>query len=228
MLNSSEARNNKPKPETIRHSSEIISDKKIKRGGFVSFAESFIKIYKLLLLLVIAAALCVFVAASFLLYRTDIEDIKSRIVQKQAVLAEKEQELGRAKSIKIDFDNIGESSKKIIDILPLEKDLPGIFVQLEALAIKNNLFLGSLDIAAGENLEEKEGVAARQLNKLILTLNVKGGDYFTFKNYLADIENNLRLLDIKSIAYTPDSNVYSLTLNTYYFGEQYEEPEPEE
>jgi len=116
-----------------------------------------------------------------------------------------------------------------LQVLPDERDLPSVFVQLEALAYKHNLFLSTVDIAAEQSTgEEKRKKDKVELHKLVINLSLSGGDYFTLKNFLNDVENNLRLLDIRSIVYSPEGNTYNISMNTYYFGEGYAITQEEE
>ena len=201
----------------------IADESKVKKSGLIPVAEQFIKFYRLIFIVMAVLLIIICGAGIFSLYEPTIGSVKKAIADNQAVLAEKEQALNKLKSVKVSFDNIEESAQKILDVLPAEKDLPSLFVQLEALAFKHNLFLKTVDVSTPDKgIEETSESKKQELNKLVITLNISGGDYFTLKNFLADIEKNLRLLDIKSLSYTPQSNAYSLVIHTYYFGEKYE------
>lgn len=201
----------------------ISSHTRVKKDGIIPFAEQFIKFYRLILIVTIVVLIIVCSGGIWLIYEGTIRKVETKVADNQALLAEKEQSLSKLKSVKVSVENLEESAQKILAVLPAEKDLPNVFVQLEALAFKNNLFLRTVDIASPEEGVTDEGEGKRlKLNKLVITLNVAGGDYFTLKNFLADIEKNLRLLDIKALSYLPQNNSYNLVINTYYFGEQYE------
>lgn len=140
------------------------------------------------------------------------------------------------------------SSEKIStlsSILPREKDIPGLFVQMQEIAKKNNFALNSIDIAdAGssqdgkitpdEGLDEryelntenakKDAIPEKKViedNSGILELNISfiitGGNYDNFKSFLSDIEKNLRLFDIYDINFgSVKEGPYSINLRTYY------------
>ncbi|MBT5337932.1 type 4a pilus biogenesis protein PilO [Candidatus Falkowbacteria bacterium] len=207
----------------------LISDGVKKKNGFINFAESFIRLYRLIFLLVVIIVLLAVSYGGYWLYKVNIVEWQGLIEKKQQTLDIKEQELNQLKSIKVSYEDLEDSSKKILQVLPDERDLPSVFVQLEALAYKHNLFLSTVDIAAEQSTgEEKRKKDKVELHKLVINLSLSGGDYFTLKNFLNDVENNLRLLDIRSIVYSPEGNTYNISMNTYYFGEGYAITQEEE
>ncbi len=199
-----------------------------KKSAFLGFAENFNRLYRLIFLLFFVVLFLALGAGSYYFYKINVEAVESLIKNQQEVLRQRQKELSELKSIKVSYEDLEDSSKRILEILPDQKDLPSIFVQLEALAHSHNLFLGTIDIAGDTAFEDEEqNLNSSKLHKLNINLSLTGGDYFTLKEFLLDVEKNLRLLDIKSIVFTPESNTYNLIINTYYFGEVYE-PETEE
>ena len=110
---------------------------------------------------------------------------------------------------------------KLEQILPHKKDIPGLFVQLEAIAKENGLRLVGISIneVPGVTRVENDGV----IGKLNITVNLVGkttGGYRIVKDYLASVERNLRLFDVNAVYFTPGSPNYTISLFTYYFQEQ--------
>ena len=74
---------------------------------------------------------------------------------------------------------------------------------------------------AGVTINEiPEDETAAQLQKL--TVNVEligtlGNSYPEVKNFLSDLEKNLRIFDVNAVYFSPDSNTYSVNLFTYYY-----------
>ena len=44
-----------------------------------------------------------------------------------------------------------------------------------------------------------------------------GNNYREIKNFIASVETNLRLLDVDSVLFNPNSSAYSLTILAYYY-----------
>ncbi|NQT49899.1 type 4a pilus biogenesis protein PilO [Candidatus Kuenenbacteria bacterium] len=205
------------------------SGNKVKKNRFLGFAESFIQYFQMIFILSLVILILAFAYCVYNVYDVNINEMKLIVQQKQQVLAEKENELSELKSAKVNYEGIEESVQKMLMVLPSEKELSSIFVQLDALAYKNNLSLDTVDIAESQELDG-ENIKSQKptLKKLALTLSLTGGDYYTLKNFLIDVEKNLRLLDVKALIYEPLAGSYNLTMNTYYWGENiYEESDEE-
>lgn len=100
-------------------------------------------------------------------------------------------------------------------ILPRNKDIPGLFVQFQELAAKNNILLTSIDFNDTPLIDNSDGVKEISIN--IELLSVGGNAYQEVKKFIASVETNLRLFDIESVFFTPDSKSYSLTIIAYYY-----------
>ncbi len=108
-------------------------------------------------------------------------------------------------------------------ILPEQKDVAGLFVQFETLAKKNNFVLAGITIteAADEASQGKSKTNPPLIKKLNVSLNLVGveisNSYNEVKNFLDDVEKNLRLFDVNAVYFDADSTNYSVELFTYYF-----------
>jgi Tfp pilus assembly protein PilO len=145
---------------------------------------------------------------------------------------------------RLNQSGIGELSK----VLPSKSDISDLFIIVEAVAEQSELRLVSISInpstQAGKTsaaTSTKGGAAIKtapaldpKLKALDVSVTVKGdGSYNEFKNFLVNIEDNLRFFNVQSITFTPKdestrtagdtpSSQYSLNLITYYLynGEQ--------
>lgn len=139
------------------------------------------------------------------------------------------------KQLAVNYQKINQAEvNRLKAILPTDKDLPGLFVQLQALAEENNFLLADLNIseladrqAAGSLLAAEPAAAKKsaggQLKKLAINLNLvgsKSSGYPELKRFLDAVEQNLRLFDVEAVYFSPDSPKYSLTLFTYYFSSE--------
>lgn len=142
-----------------------------------------------------------------------------------------------------------ELLSQIENIIPLEDDLPGIFLQMQNIAQKNNFILTSIEITpiadsrdatdsqataapgatAGAVAFEPGGGAGPQteslpaapiepsVHKLNISFVISGGGYGEMKNFLRDIEKNIRLFDVYDISFSsPEEGPYTINLRTYY------------
>jgi len=185
-------------------------------GSFAANAEAFVKYYQLIAIILVIVLVIAGGTGLYALYGSNIDSLKFEKERAAKVLSDKQTEMEKLKNIKIGYETIELSGQKILDILPLEKDIPSILVQLETMANSNNLSMSALNISEPLPAGAGEEAQAAKVKQVILTVSLIGGNYFDLKNYLADLEKNMRLMDVRSIVYTPASKTYSLTVNAYY------------
>ena len=70
----------------------------------------------------------------------------------------------------------------------------------------------AMDISEKEASAELKNLGLREVN---IALNLSGGDYVALKNFLVDLENNLRLMDVVSLNYSPEAGSNILNIRTY-------------
>lgn len=58
------------------------------------------------------------------------------------------------------------------------------------------------------------------VSRVVLSLELKGVDYYRLKEIMKKIENNLRLMDVKSIDFNPEGSRVALVIDTYYLANQ--------
>ncbi|MFA5358969.1 MAG: type 4a pilus biogenesis protein PilO [Patescibacteria group bacterium] len=143
-------------------------------------------------------------------YRSEIERLDS--------LKKKTTEI---KKVLSDFDSFSQDELiRLSQILPAEKDLPNLIIQLDSLAKQSGLALSSFSIS--EQVSTKKVVDAQQatgsVKELIISLNLKGGGYNNLKQLVSLVETNMRLMDISSFVFAPnDSGSFTLSLKTYFY-----------
>jgi len=118
--------------------------------------------------------------------------------------------------------------------LPSEKEIPALFGQLEDLAHQNSfvpLYIETYEELGlkgdfNELVEIKRKLLIiesgmtpslpEDVGKITLNFKMTDGSYRNLKDFLVDLENSGRLLDITSINYHQNLNSYELSLDTYY------------
>lgn len=112
-----------------------------------------------------------------------------------------------------------ENLEKLSLAIPSESELPNLFIQLDNIAVKNGMAIEGIKFDITKNAKDTdEGMGIVKIN-----LDIKGS-YSDFKKMLADIEKNVRLMDISFIDFsgtgsnTEESDLikFTVSLNTYY------------
>lgn len=162
--------------------------------------------------------LVLFFGYYFILLRHYNSNLISREVDKAAksnTLELKKKEYAQVTSLIENYEKINrEDIENIKYLLPDKKDIPGILVQLEAIAEKNGIILGGITI---NEVPETANDTFHRLTVNVELIGVSGYSYEIVKSFLSDIENNLRIFDVNAVYFSPESTNYSLNLFTYYY-----------
>lgn len=112
---------------------------------------------------------------------------------------------------------ISESDRKLLAYaLPAEADTPGLSVQLHAIAVKSGLKLSSLDMSIPAAVSGEAGGAPLSVQPLDITMTLDNVSYDTMKLFLTNMQNSLRLLDVRTINFAPSANSISVEARTYF------------
>jgi len=107
------------------------------------------------------------------------------------------------------------------NMLPNKPEVEKIMVMLENISDRQYVKLDSLvfdlDAAQKKASPVTAGLDSERLKKLKINLDISGIDYRGLKKLLSVLENNLRLLDIDSVDFSPDSNSVNLGITAYYW-----------
>jgi len=154
---------------------------------------------------------------------------RKEIKDQQQVLLDKQDLLLRVEKLTRLYEENKENVEKTNYILPSSEEVPNLIVQLEALAFEQGLVLGKVDLETptgqGITLEgEQKPVQDYEIMNVNMELT---GTYEGLKSFLKAAEENIRLMDIKSISFKagqeaeegaegPQIFDFSVILNTYY------------
>lgn len=112
---------------------------------------------------------------------------------------------------------------KLAMLLPAGEDRAGLFAQLEELVLNSGLIPLEMAIKKESDGAGPPGTAADEANQeikhLYVSLRLGSARYDNFKKLLDSLEKNLRLMEVVELNFEPKSNAASLTLITYYLGE---------
>jgi len=186
-------------------------------------------------LLRIGLLLIILLLSSFLIikpkYIMIVEDIGQSKLQNQTKYIALQENLEQLNKLNKSYKEIIlPNIEKINAIVPDRRNYEDLFSIMELLIKKRGLFLQSVEIDSGK---EKEGLQAREsaakkesggareeaqsdVVKVGLKIGVVGVDYANLKGLLQDIENNIPILDIVNLSFSPLEKFASFEMNTYY------------
>ncbi len=203
---------------------EISESKKIKDNKFLQLKIVFLRYYGIVIFLFI-----IIIIASSYYFILNPKYQEARVGGRYN-LNSLQQELNKRSSYLTDLKLLDSNYKKISSssiekmkmILPEERDIAGIFVQLEHLAQENGIFLAGISVNETEsddrNIQISEKGRAKRLSISLNLISVnENGDYREIKNFLSSLENNLRLFDVNAVYFSPTSPNYSINLFAYYY-----------
>lgn len=191
-------------------------------------------------LLAIALAVIILIAGFFLLIKPKYNKISREIKLSNENSENKYNAafnyLAQLNKLKAEYEKISpEDIKKIETMLPSEEFYEELFVQLEPIVLKNGLLLTSMQISpegipsgkesagakARNNSPEKnkaaEDILPEEITKIKIAMSVAGVDYLGLKNLLYALENNLQLIDITNLSFSPDQKGVTIEMFAYYF-----------
>lgn len=156
--------------------------------------------------------------------------------------------------LKVSLDKFQKINKKDIEklskVLPSEEGIPDLFIIIEELMDKSGLKLDSIDITKGKRVTEeeqkkesspaiilpeslaqeiiKEAPTTANIYTLDISIATSGGrGYDHLKEFLDNIEKELRIMDVKSLSFDPQGQTvetqgttFSIALKTYYYQEE--------
>ncbi|MFH1129212.1 MAG: type 4a pilus biogenesis protein PilO [Patescibacteria group bacterium] len=150
----------------------------------------------------------------------------------QEQLVQKTDFIGTVEKLMKKYDGNKEILDKLDSILPNNKDVPGLLVQIEALANDGGVILNDVVISISEEKavskaqEVRTGEVSQEktlTDYKVVSIGLKlTANYESFKNFLNAVENNSRLVDVDSIAFSSQAeegdNIFDfdVVLRTYY------------
>lgn len=104
---------------------------------------------------------------------------------------------------------------RVLNMVPVTPDAPGLYVQVDAIARAHGLVLVSIDAVPDEKSTTPAG-----RKTVRVAINVAGATYQQFKLFLSDLERSERVLDVQAVIFTPSSGNYGMVLRAYSLDQQ--------
>ena len=157
-----------------------------------------------------------------------IAQTKGTIVGENAILQTETQAVTAAQKVISEYQNDSAGQAAVNLALPGKEDLAGALAQVYGLAQNNGIVVQGITVSASAGQKAGGTTAAATVKPFgVLSLQISaGGSYESLKNFLAGIETNIRIFDLKglSISAAPGKGAgggqnffnYNITVATYY------------
>lgn len=185
--------------------------------------------------LIIAGAIsgAVLIATLFILpaYQ-EAKVLRQEVASEEDSLQRKKDLISQIEALTEKFQQSQDKVEKINLIVPQDPNIPEAIIQLESLAARSGMILGSIDLGAqksgqlqrrGEDISDEETSEDGLRYKTLLMKQKVIGSYSSFKNYLKAVEENMRLIDVVSVIFSSPGSEdgrsvfeYTLSLNAYW------------
>ncbi len=189
---------------------------------------------------IVLCVLLIFVAGYLLLiepkYKEVIQIVDSSRKEEEIIYLDKSRYLQELNNLIEVYEDINQSDKDKVKLLLPELKVPEeLLTQLSGIFSQNGLLSTGLslsiqsekDTAANETstARRRRQTSAQQeikdstpegIGKASVSTTIVGVDYAGLKNLLNILENSLRLIDVTSLSFSPQSESVSLNFNTYF------------
>jgi hypothetical protein len=189
--------------------------------------EFFINNYQLFI-----ALICLLVMAGSLFwfflpqYQKTLAEANDNYQQAQQDLLDKQKYQANLIQLNDFYRKINQKTRsKVMDILPVKLDRENLLAEIEAICLTNSLLIKSSDVITDKQDSSTASSTVdvldlgSQLKSAIIKLELQGKDYQSFKSLLKTVENNLHLMDVQRLDYSPGKNQIILEIQVYYLSD---------
>lgn len=150
----------------------------------------------------------------------EIASVKSALLSKESELNGWQEASKKIEEVNKKFASALKEVEKIDEILPKDKNIADLFVQMDYIISRNGLVAKKISFAPSPDVQVKNGKYSIERINLELV-----GTYESFLNFIKDIEKNEHLMDVSnfSVASSNDSEEesaksfdFKVTVDAYY------------
>ncbi|MFA6227810.1 MAG: hypothetical protein WC668_01345 [Patescibacteria group bacterium] len=109
-----------------------------------------------------------------------------------------------------------EEKRLLSLVLPSAPDTPSMIVHFTNLAKRAGFVVSNLSFSDSVNVLPNAPATAAGVQKIMIKLQLAGGDYDSFQLFLSLLEKSAIIADINSINVTDNGESYNISLVTYY------------
>jgi hypothetical protein len=190
---------------------------------FNKFLENYFKV------IVIGIAAVIFIFGFFVLllpkYEQTVKYVDVFNKQQSLDVSDLQSQLKKTQQLIASYDNISqEDVAKIAAIAPAVQNKEELFSELNYLVSTNQLILQSISLSSASGYQDQgllpitgaNTAVASSIQTVSITLSLAGVNYTALKNFLSVLENNLRLMDVTHLTFSPQGESVQMSINTYY------------
>ena len=179
---------------------------------FNKFLENYFKV------IVIGIAAVIFIFGFFVLllpkYEQTVKYVDVFNKQQSLDVSDLQSQLKKTQQLIASYDNISqEDVAKIAAIAPAVQNKEELFSELNYLVSTNQLILQSISLSSASGYQDQ---GLLPITGVSITLSLAGVNYTALKNFLSVLENNLRLMDVTHLTFSPQGESVQMSINTYY------------
>lgn len=183
-----------------------------------------------------------FVVAAFILFfdlvqptYSDMQALRSQQLGQEDYLKNQTLLVKQVQTILNTYQNEAQGAANVGLAMPSGQDIAGALTQIQGIAAASGVTIGSIAVTSPTIQVRTPGAAAtsslmKPLGSFTFKLAVTGS-YESFKNFLSEIETNIRIFDVKDVTLAPtaagataggkvaspsDQFNYAVTVATYY------------
>lgn len=152
-------------------------------------------------------------------------EAKAERERASAQLEEKKDFIIKVKRLEAQYREIGDTAKKVAQIIPAEPDVPNLLAEIPTMALQHGMVLKDLTFSVRGDAEARDSSASGEAGSyqsmdasLVVT-----GTYDGLKIFLRALERELRIMDVLTLQFsipTGDDQLqlftFSITLRMYY------------
>lgn len=195
---------------------------------------------------VLLVVILVGVAGYFLVIQPKYEDTLSSIktelrLKRQGYLTKKE-ELEKFKELASIYNDLDRQKiERVNTFLPSGYNYERLFTEVDSLVSQNGMILSSMNVNVEGEKEEggssqdqsgntqqdtdsSQKEAPSKVKKVRMKLEIMGVNYSGLKSLISSMENNLRLMDVTKVNFSPNEGTVQLIVWTYYFNAEAFDP----
>ncbi len=162
-------------------------------------------------LFVVAAFVCFFdlVQPAY----NDVETLRSKQLGEESYLASEMTLVKQAQTAISAYESESQGASSVGLAMPSGEDVAGALAQIQGIAANNDITIGNIAVTPPALQLQESGHAAAASSSLMKPLGsftlklTASGSYESFKNFLSEVETNIRIFDVGNISLEPASVV---------------------
>lgn len=158
-------------------------------------------------------------------YQSTITSLRENINNQEKIYLEQKVRLD---NLKIAFNLYEEIKKnrltdvrKVNAVIPNDYSKERLFGEVERIISSSGFLLSSINITREDSAVPSTNsfgeAVPKTVGRMKISIAVGAIDYSGLKNLLITLENNNRLMDIQSVAFSPSAKTVNLEIYTYYY-----------